>query len=207
MCLLEGALHSSNPAASGRSSSKCSLQGMAHTPVLSHRPEPSGALPALDLHLCCGGALLSSCLLHEAAAVRTTACWGIARARSPRHQGPKTFLQVAPGTVAPGTTWEVLTSVMPQADSPWACSAVCRARDMGTNQRCEAKLLMMTQADSPEPAALSARHETGEELTGFELCLRLPAMWRDDSQMERWACRHVCRAQGSASHMHLLRSR
>ena len=37
---------------------------------------------------------------------------------SPKHQGPKTFLQVAPGTVEPGTTWEVLTSVMPQADSP-----------------------------------------------------------------------------------------
>ena len=39
--------------------------------------------------------------------------------------------------------------------------------------------------------------------TAVKTCVRLPAMWRHDSRMERWACR----AQGSASHMRPLRFR
>ena len=61
----------------------------------------------------------------------------------------------------------------------------------GTHQRSEAKLLMMTQAESPEPAALHACHSTGESLAGCRVsksCTRLPAMWHDDTWIERWAC-------------------
>ena len=56
-------------------------------------------------------------------------------------------------------------------------------------QTCEAKSLVMTLADSPEPAALHARHSTGGTPTGCRGSSYARGSLQCGVMTRRWACK------------------